>query len=111
MVAVVAEDEVAAAVAHAAAGAVVHIEVAEVVADIEAVAVERDVLRRCRGLRAALAVDAHRRCLGLAVVAAHDLVAAEAAVRGRILRAEALVVRDPAVALAARGPVAVAVVK
>jgi hypothetical protein len=102
MVAVVAEDEGAAAVAHAAAGAVVHIEVAEVVADIEAVAVERDVLRRCRGLRAAAAGDAHRRCLDLAVVAAHDLVAA---VRGRILRAEALVVRDPA--LAARGPVAV----
>jgi hypothetical protein len=84
---------------------VVHIEVAEAVADIEAVVV-RGVLRRCRGLRAAVAVDAHRRCLGLAVVAAHDLVAAEAAVRGRILRAEALVVRDPAVALAARGPVA-----
>jgi hypothetical protein len=42
----------------------------------------------------------------VAVVAAHDLVAAEAAVRGRILRAEPLVVRDPAVALAARGPVA-----
>jgi hypothetical protein len=105
MVAVAAEDEGAAAVAHAAAGAVVHIEVAEVVADIEAVAVERDVLRRCRGLRAAVAGDAHRRCLDPAVVAA------EAAVRGRILRAEALVVRDPAVALAARGPVAVAVVK
>jgi hypothetical protein len=52
-----------------------------------------------------VAGDAHRRCLDPAVVAA------EAAVRGRILRAEALVVRDPAVALAARGPVAVAVVK
>jgi hypothetical protein len=110
MVAVVAADEGAAAVAHAAAVVVPAWAVVAAVEHIEVAVVVLGVLRRCRGLRAA-AVDAHHRCLGLAVVAAHDLVAAEAAVRGRILRAEALVVRDPAVALAARGPVAVAVVK